>query len=251
MDVQSAFLYGDIIDEVYMTLPGKDKTNSNTVCKLNKSIYGLKKSPKCWNAKFDSLIKSQGFVQSQNDFCLYYKVTTEKRLYVLLYVDDILILGTNLSDVQNIKICLNENFCMKDLGIVSHYLGINVKQNLQQGYIELDQSDYLKQILENHGMSECKSVSTPIEPNLDDVALINPSENEKLIKVCRKIIGSLLYALSGSRPDLCESVNLLSRFQDKANENLLKALKRNLRYIKGTIDLKLLFKPDGYPLRIC
>lgn len=241
MDVQSAFLYGDINDEVYMSLPGKDKNNSSTVCKLNKSIYGLKKSPKCWNSKFDSLIKRKGFLQSQNDFCLYYKNSVKSKIYVLLYVDDILILGT---DVQDVKQFLHSNFCMKDLGIMSHYLGINIKQNVQQGYVELDQSDYLKQILQTHDMNECNSVSTPMEPDLDYNVLNNPGKDEKLIRICRKIIGSLLYAVSGSRPDLCTSVNLLSRFQDKANDFLLKSLKRVLRYVKGTIDLKLLFKPD-------
>lgn len=244
MDVESAFLYGDITDEVYMSLPGKTKYNSKTVCKLNKSIYGLKKSPKCWNIKFNTVMEKENFVRSQNDFCLYIKNVNNIKLYVLLYVDDVLILGTNLLEVERLKVILNNNFSMKDLGTVSSYLGINVKQNINSGYIELDQSDYLRQVLKNHGMIDCNPVSTPIDNNFNFALLNCPNPNEKLIKICRKIIGSLMYAVTGTRPDLCESVTYLSRFQDKANDDLLKCLKRVLRYIKSTLNFKLIFKPN-------
>ena len=121
MDVQSAFLYGEISDDIYMSFLGENKNNSNTVCKLNKSIYyyGLKKSPKCWNTKFDSLMKEKGFVRSENDFCLYSKILSVSKTYILLYVDDVLLLGTHLTEVKKIKDILNKNFSMKDLGQIS------------------------------------------------------------------------------------------------------------------------------------
>lgn len=244
MDVRSAFLYGDISEEVYMSLPGYNKSNSDFVCKLHKSIYGLKKSPRCWNTKFDNLMKSEGFTRSQNDFCLYFKCSHPDRLFVLLYVDDLLILGTDLQKVDKLKYSFSKNFCMKDLGIVSHYLGIHVKQNLIEGYTVLNQTRYLKNVLQKFDMSECKPIATPLDYNMNCNALIDNENNPDLVKLCRQIIGNLMYAALGTRPDLCQSVNLLSRYQDKSNENLYKALKRILRYIKGTIALNLLFKPN-------
>lgn len=90
--VESTFLYGEICDEVYMSLPGDTKHTSSTVCKLSKSIYGLKRPPRCWNIKFDNVMRNENFVRSDNDYCL--KISNESMIFVLLYVDDVLILGT-------------------------------------------------------------------------------------------------------------------------------------------------------------
>lgn len=242
MDVRSAFLYGDIEEEVYMSLPGN--VDNILVCKLNKSIYGLKKSPKCWNTKFDNLMKNEDFIRSKNDYCLYFKCSENSKLYVLIYVDDLLILGTNLNEVEKLKTTLKKNFYMKDLGVISQYLGVDVKQDLNNGVTELSQINYLKKVLYEYGMQDCKPTNTPVEYNIDLNSLKSEISDIKMQKICRKIVGSLMYAVMGTRPDLCESVSLLSRFQDKANENLFKALKRVLRYIKGTVDMTLLFKPN-------
>ena len=245
MDVKSAFLYGDITEEVYMALPSKNVNNSKIACKLNKSIYGLKKSPKCWNNKFDSLLKNKGFVRSEKDHCLYTKCSDISKLYVLLYVDDVLIVGTDLKQVQKLKQILNSNFSMKDLGLINQYLGIDVKQNLKEGYTEISQENYLKKVLKKYNMYDCKPVSTPMDANNPLESLISEENNPKMQKLCRKIIGSLMYAVQGTRPDLCVSVNILSRFQDKAGANLLKALKRVLRYVKGTLGNKLVLKVNS------
>lgn len=241
MDVKSAFLYGDIKEEVYMSLPGETRINSTTVCKLNKSIYGLKKSPKCWNDKFNSLMINLGFKRSESDWCLYVKNSEKGKLYVTLYVDDVLILGNNDSDIQNLKNVLKTNFDMKDLGKISNFLGINVNQNFDVGFTELDQSDYLKRMLQKYGMSNCKAISTPIDSNFDFNLLKNEEHDANFEKVCRQIIGSLMYVVQGTRPDLCESISILSRFQTKSSEKLYIALKRVLRYVRGTLDCKLRF----------
>lgn len=208
MDVKSAFLYGEIKEEVYMCLPGKSKNNSSTVCRLNKSIYGLKRSPKCWNSKFDTLMKNEGFNRSENDYCLYSKYFKNDQLYVLLYVDDLLILGTNLETVNRLKSTLHTNFCMKDLGVISQYLGIDVKLNLNQGYIQLSQERYLNEVLQKYGMQDCKAISTPIDMNNDFKNFKNCNADPKFQNICRKIVGSLMYAVQGTRPDLCESVGM-------------------------------------------
>lgn len=244
MDVRGAFLYSDIEEVVYMSLPGNKINNSDFVCKLNKSIYGLKKSPKCWNKKFDSLMIQNDFIRSQNDYCLYSKCK-ENKLYLLLYVDDVLILGTDKYEVTDLKNLLNKNFQMKDLGVISQYLGIQIEQNLELGYTELSQENYLKNVLKRFQMDNCKSINTPLDNNIDLKIFQSEENNVELQKLCRKIIGSIMYAALATRPDLCKSISILSRFQSKANENLYKSLKRVLRYIQGTIKLKLCFKPNG------
>lgn len=129
---------------------------------------------------------------------------------------------------------------MKDLGNINYFLGMHINQNLDKNTIEIDQIEYLKSILEQYGMSDCHSVSTPIEPNLnllENVVVDNVLENK-----CRQLIGSLMYAMLGSRPDISVALSYLSTYQNKPSTDLWNALKRVLRYIKGTINLKLLYK---------
>lgn len=122
---------------------------------------------------------------------------------------------------------------------VSEYLGIQVQHNIEKGLIILDQSTYLKQILKRYGMPDCNLVHTYLH-----IIILIMLSNEDLVKLCRKIIGSLLYTVSGTQPDLCASVNFLSRFQDKGSKNLLKSIKQILPYVQGTVNLKLFFELD-------
>lgn len=138
MDVTGAFLYGDINEEVFISLPKGAYENDKNIVKLNKSLYGLKKSPKYWNDKFNSVMINQGFIRSQNDPCLYYRCCNVKKIYVLLYVDDLLIFGSNLNDIDDLKSVLNKEFEMKDLGCLTNFLGIDVKQDCNSGVTELN-----------------------------------------------------------------------------------------------------------------
>lgn len=220
MDVCSAFLDGDIKADVYIKLPKYFPVDDpNIVCKLNKSIYGLKKSPKYWNEKFDSVVISNGYIQSENDSCLYSKCDTSSKLYLLLYVDDILLFGTDEREVEHIKHILTKNFKMKDLGldILIEYLGINIQQNLNKGMTVINRTTYLKKVLNKFGMTHCKPASTPLDKNFDFVLLNRESsENAEIEFKCRRLVGSLIYAVSGTRPDVCASVCLLSRYQHRA-----------------------------------
>lgn len=248
MDICSAFLNGEIKDEVYMLLPKDftiDDDDESTVYRLNKSIYGLKKSPKSWNEKFNSVIKKEGFVQSCNDFCLFSKCDKSKQLYLLLYVDDILLFGTDNHEIQKIKDVLSSNFKLKDLGHVSEYLGINIQQNLNDGTTIINQTAYLKSVLEKFGMSSCKPANIPLDVNFNfELLKQDHSESQEIETKCRRLIGSLMYAVLGSRPDLCTSVSLLSRYQHCASTLLYKMLLQVLRYVKATINLSLVFKRD-------
>lgn len=240
MDVTGAFLYGNIKQEVYVRLP------ENQIGKLNKSLYGLRESPKNWYERFDQFMYQENFVKSKNDLCLFYKIDCKYVTYVLIYVDDLLICGSDESKIVKFKNMLNDNFKMKDLGLASNFLGINIEQNLQQNEICINQNVYLKKVLEKFQMADCKSVDTPMERNFNLESLNKTcSESKEMENKCRQLIGSLLYACMGTRPDLCVAVSFLSRYQHCASSELFKCLKRILRYVKGTLNLNLVYKQNN------
>lgn len=231
MDVVSAFLHGDINEEVFMEVPDGCNFDENSVLKLKKSIYGLRKSPKYWYEKLNNFIIQEKFIRSQHDLCLYSK----DNLKILVYVDDILLFSDNDQDLTTFKVKLCNAFKMKDMGPVSKFVGIQIKQT--EGKIILDQKDYLQNVLKSYNMEESKPVSTPIEPNFCHVGDADP----KFEHLCRSVIGSLLYAALCTRPDIMIAVTILARYQNKANSQLWTALKRVLRYIQGTLDLCLVY----------
>lgn len=150
--------------------------------------------------------------------------------------------GSNESEIVAFKKALNDNFKMKDLSYAKSFLAINIQQDVQKGVTTINQENYLKKILAKHSMSDCKPISTPIDQNFNfDQLKRDISESIETERICRQIIGSLLYAASGSRPDLCVVIGFLSRYQHCASEALYKVLKRVLRYIKGKLSLSLVY----------
>lgn len=235
MDVKGAFLYGRIDEEVYLKPPQGLEVQEGNVIKLAKSLYGLKKSPKYWYEKFTEVITKYGFKRSQNDYCLYNK----GNLCLLLYVDDLLIIGPNIKEIESVKSFLKTQFRMKDLGDNNlTYLGISIRKDSDK--ILINQTKYLQNVLRKYDMENCKGQDTPMENNfildLDDTDIDMTLEYQ-----CRALIGSLMYAMVSTRPDLATAVSYLSRFQSKPSLKLWKALKRVLRYVKHTVDYNLIF----------
>lgn len=242
MDVCNAFLHGEMKESLYMYLP-KDCNTNGKVCKLNKAIYGLKKAPLYWYQKFDNFMISEGFYKNKCDYCLYIKMTKDVIIYVIIFVDDILISGSSIKEIENLKLNLNKCFKMKDLGLLSYFLGISVEQDIKNGTIVLSQKQYLENVLVKFGMLDCKPVNTPMDSDFDyEILKGDKSESFDIENRCRQIIGCIMYAMLGTRPDLCSSISLLSRYQNCASEKLVTSLKRVLRYIKGTLELKLVYE---------
>lgn len=240
MDVTGAFLYGDIDEPVYMKLP------NGGIGKLNKSIYGLKKSPKYWNRKFNDFMCSDGFIKSKNDPCLYFKCCKEYSIYVLIFVDDLLYFSDSDIQIRKFKEKLCKNFAMKDLGMACNYLGISIEQDVENGKTVINQKDYLLKVLRKYGMSDCKACNIPIDQNFKfELLRREKSESKEIELKCRQIIGNLLYASNATRPDLCVAIGFLSRYQHCASMLLLKCLQRVLRYVKGTVDLSLVYGCNG------
>ncbi|CAN1822894.1 Retrovirus-related Pol polyprotein from transposon TNT 1-94, partial [Linum perenne] len=165
LDVKTAFLHGDLEEEIYMAQPdgfqvaGKEKC----VCNLKKSLYGLKQSPRQWYKRFDLFMTQHGFTRSPYDHCVYFRQLGDGSfIYLLLYVDDMLIASKSKVEIDKLKVQLSKEFEIKDLGEAKKILGMEIKRDRKEGAVWLTQSSYLKKILKRFGINDStKPVSIP------------------------------------------------------------------------------------------
>ena len=164
MDVSTAFLYADIQEVVFVEQPPgfevKDKDGGELVMQLEKSLYGLAPSPGNWFNTIDPALVEIGFVPLQSDTCVYLYCHDGVRIYLTLYVDDVLLASNNSDAMAMVKEKLKQNFKMTDMGAVSLVLGMEIQRHLQRGTLTIPQEAYSKSILERFGMSECKPINT-------------------------------------------------------------------------------------------
>lgn len=248
MDAVTAFLQGDIDTEIYMFQPPSYEYGEE-VCKLNKSIYGLKQASRQWNLKLTSVLKELGLKSTSVDPCIYHKTYDGNILFILIYVDDLLLFYNNQEIAKEMKQQLKIKFDMKELGFVHQFVGWRIKQNSSRTEISIDQTAYIEKILQRFKMSDCNPVHLPCDPNIT----LTSTEDEKNILTnipYQEAIGSLLYLSQGTRPDICFIVNKLSSFNNKPEQHHWLALKRVLRYIKGTMDYKLIFSQNNEEKRV-
>lgn len=243
MDVKTAFLNGVLKEDIYMEVPEGISAEPNQVCKLNKSLYGLKQSSRCWYERFDHVLKELGFKRSEVDPCLYIldKQCIDDNVYIVLYVDDLILCTKRQTNLQLYKDCLMQKFNMVDLNEIKLFLGIRIERT--RDTITLDQSIYLQNVLSKFSMSDCNPSKSPFPTKLDHTALNSDEHHEA---PCRHVIGCLMYAMLCTRPDICAAISILSRYQSKNNAELWKCLKHLLRYIKGTVNLKLTYEKCDY-----
>ncbi|KAK6149332.1 hypothetical protein DH2020_016857 [Rehmannia glutinosa] len=215
------------------------------VCKLNKSIYGLKQASRQWYFKFHEVITSFVFEENIMDECIYRKVNGSKICFLVLYVDDILLATNDKGLLYEVKQFLSKNFDMKDMGELNFFLGLQIKQ-CQEG-IYISQSKYTKELLKKFGIEEGRTVSTPMATNIK----IDKDEKGKFVDESkyRGMIGSLLY-LTASRLDILHAVCLCARFLSNPKESHMSAVKRIFRYLKGTIQYGLFYpKNENFYLK--
>ena len=233
LDVSTAFLNGTLEEEVYMKQPEGfvKKGEEHLVCKLKKSIYGLKQSPRCWNTALDSHLKSIGLTQSQTDPCLYTGKEGE-RILVAVYVDDILVATKTSKTMDRIKNCLAKKFNMKDLGNLKSFLGVQVQRD--SSGIWIGQPGYAKKILRQFGMTESNPVSTPVDISQKDQDSENSPSADR--SVYQAAVGSLMYLSLWTRPDITYAVSKVARHSANPTHQHWIAVKRILRYLNGTYD---------------
>ena len=245
MDVKSAYLNAPIDKEIYVQQPQgfeiNDKDGKPLVWKLKKSLYGLKQSGRNWNETLNMHLSEQGFKQSINDPCIYCKISSIdcSYMYLLANVDDLLIFGRYESEIDRIKLKLDSTFKMKDLGEIKYYLGIEFE--VKTDSILMSQTKYIDQILITFGMQDCKPKYTPCEMNLNRLYRENDPLSHDDAVIYRQIVGSLIYLMSCTRPDLSFVVTSLSQFMSNPNAGSMIIAKHVLRYIKGTKENKLCF----------
>ena len=233
MDVKTAFLNGDLNEEIYMeqpegfSAPGQE----NKVCKLVKSLYGLKQAPKQWHEKFDKAILSSGFKINECDKCVYIKDTNDGYVILCLYVDDMLIVGSNDKIIKSTKEMLNSKFDMKDMGLADVILGIKISRNTNG--LVLSQSHYVDKILEKFNKSDTSVARTLVDLSLH--LSKNTGESVSQLEYSR-VIGSLMYLMSCTRPDIAYSISRLSRYTSNPSAEHWKGIVRVLRYLRYTRD---------------
>ena len=163
MDVKTAFLNGNLTKEVYTTQPeGFISRNGSKVCKLHISIYGLKQASRSWNIRFDETIKEFGFSQNLDEPCVYKKTSGNAVVCLVLYVDDILLIGNDVSVLQSVKIWLSNNFSMKDLVEATYILGIKIYRDRSNRLLGLSQSTYIDKMLKKFSMEQSKKGYIPM-----------------------------------------------------------------------------------------
>jgi hypothetical protein len=247
MDVKSAFLNGELVEEVYVQQPPGfiAAGHEGKVLKLHKALYGLKQAPRAWNSKMDSSLLALGFTRSECEHGLYTRGDNDKRLVVGIYVDDLIITGGSGGVISAFKEEMKTLFHMSDLGVLSYYLGIEVKQG-QHG-IKLLQAAYAKKILERAGMGACNPCATPMETRLK----LSKKSSSPAVDATeyRSLIGSLRY-LMNTRPDMAFAVGYLSRFMEDPRQEHMAAMKHLLRYVAGTIDYGLAYTRGDAELQL-
>ncbi|KAM1099692.1 hypothetical protein ACFX15_006016 [Malus domestica] len=238
LDVKNAFLHGILQEEVYMSQPPGflDPHYSTHVCRLHKSLYGLKQAPRAWNERFTMFLPSLGFLTTYSDSSLFVKHVGQSVVLLLLYVDDIIITGSATDAITEVIGALHSEFDIKDLGPLHYFLGIQITQ--QSHGLFLSQSKYVSDLLIKTDMLQSKSCTTPClayNRLLKDDG--KPFNNPALY---RSIVGALQY-LTFTRPDIAFSVHQVCQFMHCPMESHFVAVKRILRYLRGTQDYGIQF----------
>jgi hypothetical protein len=222
------------------------KGNKEVVCKLKKSMYGLKQSPRMWYKKFDTYMLGLGFTRSKEDLCVYFKLIGDHLIYLVLYVDDMLLIGNNKEIIQDVKTQLSSKFDMKDLGASNFILGMEIKRDRKKGKLWLNQRKYVKTILQRFNMQECKPIKVPILIGVKLSADQCPKTQEEEEDMSRvpyaSVVDSLMYAMVCTRPYIAHAVGVLSKYMSKPGKEHLTIVKRVFRYLCGTASYGLCYQ---------
>ncbi|KAJ9560716.1 hypothetical protein OSB04_005876 [Centaurea solstitialis] len=206
MDVKTAFLHGDLDKEIYMEQPEgfQVKGKEDYVCRLQKSLYGLKQAPRLWYNKFESVMGKQGYKKTTSDHCVFFqRFGDDDFIILLLYVDDMLIVGKNSERITQLKLELSKSFAMKDLGPAKQILGIQITRDRASKKLHMSQEQYIEKVLRRFNMDKAKLVSSPLTTNFKLTDKDCPSSKEEIEEMDRipyaSAVGSLIYLRGTSK----------------------------------------------------
>jgi hypothetical protein len=219
LDVKTAFLHGDLEEEIYMQHPQgyEVKAKENLVCRLKKIFHGLKQAPRKWYLKFDRFMTEQGYSRCHFDHCVYFKrLENGSYIILLLYVDGMLVAGSNMQDINFLKKKLANAFSMKDLGAAKKILGMRITRDRKNHKLTLSQGEYIEKVLERFRMKNAKPVSTPLASHFKLTKEMCPKTQEEIEYMSRvpysSTVGSLIYAMVCTRPDIAHVVGVMRRY---------------------------------------
>ena len=249
MDVNTAFLYAPIDEVIFVEQPeGFRKVGpkgEKLVCQMKRSLYGLKQSPRNWNQVIDAWLTEYGLTASSADPCVYVRRSPDgSLLIVMLWVDDLIICGNNAAEIDHFKETISKRFDMKDLGDLSNILGLKVIRDRPARILEIHQEEYIDEVLQRFGMTDCKPVGTPAEGYLERCP------NGEASRDYMSLVGSLLYAAMVTRPDIAFAVQALGRHLQSSSDAHWTAGKRILRYLKGTKDMGLVYGESAHGITL-
>lgn len=234
-DVDCAFLYADLKEEIYMEQPqGFERRGPNgerLVCRLRKAVYGLKQAPHNWHRLLHDFMVTQGCRQLRTDPGAYVFRSADGLILgiIAIYVDDVLICSNSVAWIASFKQALGARFDIKDLGSCSWLLGMKVERDLAARTITIHQEKYINDLLATHGMADCTPTAVPSVGN-------DPRESAPFddVTLYRSLVGGLLYAAVATRPDIAEAVARLCRFMGAPTQAHMEDARHCLRYLKGT-----------------
>ena len=253
MDIKTAFLNSELEESVYMevpegvAIPAKEilpEYQQPIACRLLKSIYGLKQSPRAWYGRIDKFFRSNNFIRSESDHSLF--INYEQQVILLLYVDDLVLTAPTTEKIDWIRFKLHKEFEMTDLGELSTFLGLEIYRDRQHRRLHLSQTKYICKILENHGMTRCNPTTTPADPHIRlQKSQQNFEANQSEKKRYQSAVGSLMYAMLGTRPDIAYAVSKVSQYSTNPNSTHWTVVKRIFRYLAGTSNRGLYYGSQG------
>ena len=230
LDIPTAFLNSELDSEVYTKIPKGVEEVKDKVLRMNRGLYGLRASPKCWNKRFNQFAKENGLKRCDHDVCLY----SGEKVWLVIFVDDILITGEE-KEINKVANNLKEELRAKDLGEVNNFLGMEIER--KQNKMKITQKKQIQKMLEKFDMKDCKGSPTPITQGFQ----VDAEEEEEKTVPYRELVGSLIFVSTVSRPDITYATSYLSQFLDKPKRSAWIEAKRVLRYLNNTMDLGLTY----------
>ncbi len=251
MDVKGAYLNGHLEEEVYMRQPDGYQDGTGKVCRLIKTLYGLKQAGREWNKEFDARLKGLGFMRLHADPCAYIRAIDDHLEVITAWVDDLLLFADTAEVMQKLKKELKTVFELTDMGEPQKIVGIEIDRDRVRGTLKISQAQYIDNLLAKYNMTDCNPVATPMDPsvNLDDEPEL--PEDSPIRELYASLVGSLMFLAIATRVDIACTVRKLAVYISRPGQAHWKAAKRVLRYLKGTKSLGITFVRANNPDKKC
>jgi len=246
LDVETAFLNGTVDEELYLQQPrGYERGGAGKVCRLVKAIYGLKQAARAWYLKLVELMEQMGMTQCTSDPCLFTRRGADGNAeYLLVYVDDILLMGRTKAAIESMKQTVTAAFSSRDIGPPTYFLGLHIGRDEAAGTLKVSQHQYILSLVERHGLGDSHPVVLPI-----GVGALLTKEGVALDEAgtthYQELLGGLLYVATCTRPDISFAVEKLARHASAPTQAHASAAKGVLKYLKGTSQLGLRYAAAG------